>query len=192
MNNLEEIHKFRIFNKLKSIYRFNSVENRKESTAEHSWSTLILADFFLTKYPELNLDKLKVYEYIMYHDVVEIYAGDTPLIPGKEFNDKHEREEKAAKKLHKDLPEALREKYYKMYLDYESQKTKESRFVKAIDALDAEIHEMDYKEDWIGWSKEFLYSKKMKYFEEFPQLKEMFIEITEHLESQGYFDQSTK
>lgn len=77
---IDDINKFRLFNKLKSVYRFSSVDNRKESTAEHTWSAMILADFFLTK-TEIKLDRLKIYELLMYHDVAEIYARDTPFIP---------------------------------------------------------------------------------------------------------------
>ncbi len=77
---IEEINKLKIFNKLKTITRSSSVDNRKESTAEHTWSALVLADFFLTK-TNTKLNRLKVYELLMYHDVAEIYAGDTPLHP---------------------------------------------------------------------------------------------------------------
>ncbi len=33
---IDDIHKFRLFNKLKSVYRFSSVDLRKESSAEHT------------------------------------------------------------------------------------------------------------------------------------------------------------
>src|SRR3989344_2474871 len=57
---IKGIHKFRTFNKLKSVYRKNSVANRKESSAEHSWSCLLLADFFLSKL-DLNFDEKREY-----------------------------------------------------------------------------------------------------------------------------------
>ena len=44
---MDEIHKLRLFNKLKSVCRYNTVDNRKESSAEHSWSCLIIVDFFI-------------------------------------------------------------------------------------------------------------------------------------------------
>ncbi|WP_457619098.1 HD domain-containing protein, partial [Lutibacter sp.] len=140
---MDDINKFRIFNKLKTVYRFNSVENRKESSAEHSWSCLILADFFLSKF-NFNLDRLKVYELLMYHDVVEIEAGDTPLHPEVKRLSKSEKEKKAMELLHKDLPTPLNEKFVKLFTEFEEQKTLESKFAKAIDALDAVIHELDY------------------------------------------------
>lgn len=185
---MEDIHKFRIFNKLKTVYRFNSVGNKKESSAEHSWSCLILADFFLSKF-DFNLNRLKVYELLMYHDVVGIETGDTPLNPKIKRQDNSEKEKKAAKLLHKELPIPLNDKFLKLFTEFEEQKTLESKFAKAIDALDAEIHEIDYKQDWKGWTEEFLISKKLKFFEEFPELKKVFFEIIDYLKENNYFDQ---
>ncbi len=185
---MKAINKFRTFNKLKSTYRFNSVENRKESSAEHTWSCLILADFFITKF-NLKLDKLKVYELLMYHDVVEIEAGDTPLHPNMKEQNKSEKEKKAMKILYKKLPTPLNKKFYNLFEEYEEQKTKESKFAKAIDALDAVIHELDYKEDWKDWSEEFLMNKKLKFLEEFPEVKKIFFEIINYLKENNYFNQ---
>ena len=185
---MEDIHKFRIFNKLKTIYRFNSVENRKESSAEHSWSCLILADFFLSKI-NFSVDRLKVYELLMYHDIVEIEAGDTPLHPEIKRVGKFEKEKKAMELLHKNLPTPLNDKFLNLFTEFEEQKTLESKFAKAIDALDAEIHELDHKQDWKGWTEEFLISKKLKFFEEFPELKKVFFEILDYLKENDYFNQ---
>lgn len=185
---MEDIHKFRTFNKLKSNYRLNSVEDRKESSAEHSWSCLILADFFLSKI-DYNLDRLKVYELLMYHDVIEIEVGDSPLHPEIKRLDKAEDEKKAIEILYKEFPTPLKDKFIELFTEFEEQKTLESKFAKAIDALDAPIHELDYKQDWKGWSEEFLVSKKLKFFEEFPELKEVFLEIVVYLKKNNYFDQ---
>ncbi len=153
MNNLFNIRKFY---QLKHVERNAPVGKRKESPAEHSWSCLILADYFLNKMKKKDgeaLDRLKVYELLMYHDVVEIEAGDICI----------SKEEK--------------------------RKTKEAKFAKAIDALDAEIHELDYKEDWKGWTEEFLRRKKGPLVEEFPELKQAFEEIMQYAKEEGYFDQ---
>ncbi|MBI4154275.1 HD domain-containing protein [Candidatus Woesearchaeota archaeon] len=185
---MDEIHRFRILNRLKSIHRLNSVGDRKESSAEHSWSCLLLADFFLSK-NDYGLDRLKVYELLMYHDVVEIEAGDTPLHPELKHTGKKEKEQKAAELLGESLPDSIRKKFSRLFHEFEEQKTKEARFAKAIDALDAEIHEIDYKKDWKGWSKEFLVEKKGHLFAEFPELNKAFYVIMEYLMENGYFDQ---
>ena len=186
MPSIKELNKLRIFNRLKSVYRLNSVDKRKESSAEHSWSCLILADFFLSK-TKRKINRLKVYELLMYHDVVEIEAGDSPLHPGIKHLDKKEKEKKAVEILRKDLPFPLNSKFARLFKEFEEQKTIESRFAKAIDAMDSEIHEMDHKEDWDGWTAEFLKEKKAKYFEEFPELKKTFSTLMKYLIKNGYF-----
>lgn len=186
---MKEILKFKEFNKLKKIYRMNSVGNRKESSAEHTWSSLILADYFLEKI-NLKINRLKIYEILIYHDVVEIQAGDTPLSPYQNNNqNKAEIELKAAKILKNKLPKLQAEKFYKLFLEFEEQKTIEARFAVAIDKLDAVIQEIDYKKDWKGWNKKFLLQKKEKYFIEFKEIHKEFLKIVKYLEKEGYFNQ---
>ena len=75
---MDELQRIRKLYKLKCVYRDSSVGNRKESSAEHSWSCLMLADYFMKKI-KLKINKMRVYELLMYHDLVEIEAGDTPV-----------------------------------------------------------------------------------------------------------------
>jgi putative hydrolase of HD superfamily len=185
---MQEIWKLNILNRLKSVYRANSVDSRKESAAEHTWSALMLADYYSSLVSQ-DLDKLRVYELLMYHDVVEIFAGDTPLDPNNEVEDQQEKEFKAAAALRDELPDSLQDKYWKLFMEFEEGRTVEARFARAIDTFDAIIQALDYKEDWAGWSKEFLVSRKEKYFEEFPELLKEFHQIVEYLVAEGYFDQ---
>ena len=187
-----ELHQLRKFYELKNVERTARVGNRRESPAEHTWSALILADYFLSKMErerENKLDRLKVYELLMYHDVVEIEAGDVNLLDEHTRKDKKENEMKAAHVLHKKLPSELGTKFLILFQEYEDGKTKEARFVKAIDALDAEIHELDYKEDWKGWTEEFLRKKKGPLMEEFPEMKKLFEESLKFCKKEGYFEQ---
>ncbi len=182
------INQLRKFYELKKVERANSVGSRKESPSEHSWSCLILADYFLSKMKS-NLDRLKVYELLMYHDVVEIEAGDVNLLHEQGRQHKQEREKQAAHVLHQHLPLELRNKFLTLFHEYEEGKTTEARFAKAIDALDAVIHELDYKKDWKGWTEEFLRQKKGPLFEEFPELKTVFEESVTFAREEGYFNQ---
>ena len=91
--------------------------------------------------------------------------------------------------LKDNIPEVLSSKFVSLFNEYEERKTLEARFAKAIDALDAEIHELDYKEDWAGWTEEFLRSKKEKYLEEFPEMKEVFEKTVSFCKENGYFNQ---
>jgi putative hydrolases of HD superfamily len=184
---ISDIQKLRRIYKLKEVYRLNSVGNRKESSAEHTWSCLVLAEFFLEQHPKLN--KSKVFELLLFHDFVEIEAGDTQLAPGIVREEKTLKEKNAAMSLSKKLPKEFGVKYLKLFEEFEEQKTPEAKFAKAIDAFDAELHEMDYKKDWKGWTEEFLRKSKEKYFVDFPILKKAFEETTEYAKNRGYFNQ---
>jgi putative hydrolases of HD superfamily len=188
---MHDIYKFRIMYKLKSVYRFAHVDDRNESTAEHIWSALMLADYVLdiSGKQALKIDRLKVYELLMYHDIVEIYSGDTPLDPKNKDNNQAIRENIAFKRLVKELPEELASKYRLLHDEFENMKTIESRFAKAIDKLDGQLHEMDYKKDWKGWNEIFLRDTMTKYFTEFPVIMEMFEEFLKYANENGFFDQ---
>jgi putative hydrolase of HD superfamily len=185
---MTELDKFRIFYKLKNVERLNSVKNRKENPAEHTWSALMLADYFITKFYSDNLDRLKVYELLMYHDIVEIESGDTPLSPNHDKSHQKILEAKSAIILSKKIPESLSKKYLHLFNEFELATTREAKFAKAVEQLDAEIHEMDYKEDWKGWTEEFLRKHKQKYFKEFPELEVFFEESLEYCKNNGFFE----
>src|SRR3989338_790984 len=122
---MKELQKLRKFYQLKTVYRKNTVTGRKESSAEHSWSCLILADYFLSQMKE-KLDRLKVYELLMYHDVVEIEAGDVCISDEEGRKDKNERELQAMHILTKQIPKVLKDKFVALFTEFEAGKTREA------------------------------------------------------------------
>lgn len=182
----DEIQRFRTFNRFKSVYRRNSVGDRKESCAEHTWSALVLADMFLTHNTH-NLDTLRVYELLLYHDAVEIITGDTPLHPDVPPEDKTQAEALAAQELARHIPQSLKHKYLALHNEYAKQRTPEARFAKAVDALDALILALDHPEDFEGYTKEFFLEKKGPVFEEFPEIKDVFYDVLTYIDEQGHF-----
>lgn len=187
---INDIFKFKIINRLKSVYRLNSVDNRHENTAEHTWSALVLADYYMNKY-SLGVDREKVFELLIYHDLQEIYSGDFPLSPRKEHRGKkslqQEHELSAEKKLSSELPQTLKEKYHAAFVEFSEQKTRESKFAKCIDSFDSVIHELDYKSDWRGYTKNFLIEKKEAYFLDFPDILGEFHAVLDWMERNEYF-----
>jgi len=190
---MHDIDKFRVIYKLKSISRYATVDNRKESSAEHTWSSLILADYILTKV-HLNIDRLKIYELLMYHDLMKIHAGDTPINPNIENQHKVEinqlqKEKQAFHKIITELPENLSKKYESIYTEYVESISEEAKFARAIEELDSSIQELDYKKDWIGFSEEFLRKKKTIWYKEFPIIMEIFEEFLKYCNENGFFNQ---
>jgi len=184
---MDELDKFRVIYKLKGVYRNSTVGNRRESSAEHSWSCLLLADFLLD-FVDKDIDRLKVYELLMYHDLVEVYAGDVVLHPENvvDKEGKKKDEEAAALLLKGKLPSSFGSRYSKLYFEYEERKSDEAKFAKAVDALDSMIHELGNKENWKCWTRDFLVKNKLCYFEDFPRIEKLFFEILGYLEEEGY------
>lgn len=169
---------------LKSVYRAASVDDRKESSAEHSWSCIMLADYFLNF--ERSLDRLWVIELLLYHDLVEIETGDVPIHHEDERNGKAKEEKEAAQKLLEELPMGMGEKFDALFDEYQKQATPEARFAKGIDKLDALFHELDYKKDWEGWTEEMVRKYHGKAVQEFDCLNEAFEKILEYAKANGY------
>lgn len=186
---MESINKLRKFYHLKNVERACSVGKRKESSAEHSWSCLILADYFLNQMEDQKIDRLKVYELLLYHDVVEIETGDIGITEIEKRKGKKESEKKAVQKLKSEFPQLIGEKFSRLFNEFEEMETKEAKFAQAIDKLDAQIHELDYKDDWKGWTEEMLREFFEKSISEFKELKEVFEKLIIYVKEQGYFDQ---
>ena len=106
-----------------------------ESVAAHSWGVAFIASQLC---PE-NLNRERVLEMCIIHDLAEVRVGDiTPY-------DKISKSEKKALELEAFESMKITTGSRELFIEYESQKTPESRFVRFVDKLDmalqAEIYE---------------------------------------------------
>jgi len=171
--------------KLKEIERSGKVLERKESTAEHTWSSMMLAEYFL-KQMSHDLDELKVLKLILYHDVVEIEAGDVHIV--NQTPEKAEKEQQAFEKLKDLIPIELKDEYSEYFHEYENRTSKEAKFAKAIDALEPMIHWLNDKPAWkaSGFTEENLKEFKEKHLVEFPELMDFYKRLIEYLKQEDY------
>jgi putative hydrolase of HD superfamily len=106
---------------------------RRETDTEHSFHLAMLGWYLCGSYP--NLDKNKVIQYALAHDIVEIHAGDVMAVGRTEEQQtiKDRREAEALIKLKQDWPD------FPDLTDtietYGQQSDPESIFVKALDKL---------------------------------------------------------
>lgn len=184
---MEDLDKLRKVYGLKKVRRVTLAGDRRESSAEHTWSAMIVANYFLDE--EKNLDRLKVLKLLMYHDLIEVEVGDTPFHPDHKRAEKEKKEMDALDGFSKKLPERMGEEFKQYFIEYEESKTLEAKFAKAIDALDPLLNELDNKPMWKGWTEKFIRDKKQKYFEPFPTLKAFFDQTLKYASSNGYFSQ---
>ncbi|MEU6663461.1 HD domain-containing protein [Streptomyces sp. NPDC046821] len=72
---------------------------------------------------------------VLLHDLVEIYAGDTPLYDSAAGLDQEEREVAAAGELFSLLPPDQAQHMRALWDEFEERRTPEARFAKAMDRL---------------------------------------------------------
>lgn len=183
----EDIEKIETIIKVKESQRFGIVGDRLESSAEHTFSCVLLAQYFIKKIP-YKLDELRVIKLLSYHDIQNVFFKDINLNTTG-WEQKKELEKEAFKKTINNLPEAISGDYEKYYTEFEELKTTESRFAKAIDVLEPVIHAYNKKEHWKlnKWTEMDLRKHKEKYLEEFPVLLKFFNDFIEFANKNDYF-----
>lgn len=183
---MEIIKRLNKMYELKSVYRFTSVGDRKESTAEHSWSSIMLADYFMTTLG-IKVDRVKVYELIMYHDLAEIETWDIWANDFEWRKNKKELELKAMKKLSDEIPVVLKDKYIELYNEFEEKATLEAKFANAVEKIDAEIQCIFVKKDWEWWDEEMVENIKWIHYKEFPEIYDLCKKMINYCKENKYF-----
>lgn len=125
-----------ILDQFKSIFRANYVggQSRKENDAEHTWHMAMFA-LLLQQELSMQIDLEQTLKLILTHDLVEIYAGDTPAYDAHGHLDKEERERRAAHTLFAHLPEDLRTQLDDWWHEFEAGHTPEAKYARALDKL---------------------------------------------------------
>lgn len=121
---------------LKTTARANWVysEARFETVAEHNWHALLLAMLFADAAPE-GVDHNRVRDLLIVHDLVEVYAGDTPIWDDVAVATEAERERQAGERLMAMLPDDVFPRFDPLWREYQAQQTPEAWFARAIDTL---------------------------------------------------------
>lgn len=176
--------------KLKHIFRQNIVTGttRNENDAEHSWHLAIMA-MMLYEYSKVPVDVLQVIKMVVIHDLVEIYAGDTYCYDKRGYEDKAEREERAAEKLFVMLPEDQSEEIWNLWREFEELKTSEAKFAACLDRVQPLI--LNYNTNGHTWRRpgvtsEMVLKRNELLKENAPEIWEYAKEIIEDSIKKGY------
>ena len=110
-----------------------------ESVAGHSWGVAFLAMQICP--PEL--DRLKVIEMAVCHDVAEVRVGDITPHDGISSEEKVRVETEAMLSLSKGFPRG--DRMLELYREYEVGETAEARFLKLCDKLDMAFQSYVYQ-----------------------------------------------
>lgn len=125
--------------RMKAVLRESPVAavQRRENDAEHSWHLALMA-LVLERHAAAAIDRERVLEMLLVHDLVEVYAGDVPL---HELQDdaararQAAREREAADRLFAIPPTEVGERLRAAWEEFEAHRSPESRFARAMDRL---------------------------------------------------------
>jgi putative hydrolase of HD superfamily len=152
-----------------------------ESDTEHSFNLAMTAWFIAEYFPEL--DKGKVIQLALVHDLVEVHAGDTfAFAEQAQLDSKAEREAAAQKQLTTEWPDF--KGMHKAIAEYETRHTPEARFVYAMDKIMPVL--TIYLNEGLTWhekqiSLERLHKEKMAKMTAFPEVLVYWEELYELL-----------
>ncbi|MEU6136776.1 HD domain-containing protein [Nocardioides sp. NPDC047086] len=123
--------------RLKTILRASplAAADRRENDAEHSWH-LALMVLLLAEYADEPIDVGHAIKLVIIHDMIEIYAGDSPVFDPAAVVDQVERELAAADRLFTMLPPDQAGEIRALWDEFEAAATPEARFCKAMDRLE--------------------------------------------------------
>ena len=177
--------------KLKQILRQSVLidDRRRENDAEHSWHLAVMAMLLFEYVKEEEVDLLRVMKMVLIHDIVEIDAGDTFAYDEKGYEDKREREMKAAERIFNILPQDQAEKMNELWLEFEEQETPEACYAASLDRLQPLL--LNYNSEGHTWKKpgvnsEKVYQRMAIIKESTPDIWEYVVEIIEDSISRGY------
>ncbi len=166
---------------LKELQRANWVHSTPwfENVAEHSWHATLLAMLFADAAPE-ETDHGNVLDLLVVHDLVEVYAGDTPAYDEAPRETEAERELVAGERLMALLPEGIRNRFDALRREFQGQETEEARFARAIDTLHPLI--ISYSQGGQGQSNatltpSMILNRKRPTIEAYPVLWELVLRL---------------
>ncbi|MSW53268.1 MAG: HD domain-containing protein [Actinobacteria bacterium] len=119
---------------MKAVLRQSHVAavDRPENDAEHSWHLALMA-IVLAEHAAEPVDRARVVELLVLHDLVEVYAGDVPLHDDAAMVGQAEREVAAADRLYALLPAEQGARLRAAWEEFEAHVTPEARFARAMD-----------------------------------------------------------
>jgi putative hydrolase of HD superfamily len=121
--------------KLKQVSRKTILtdRSREENSAEHSWH-IAMAVFLFSEYAQdQEINWYRVLKMLLVHDLVEIDAGDTYCYDHQGRKDQAQREEAAAQRIFKILPQNQSRSFRALWEEFENRETPESKYANALD-----------------------------------------------------------
>lgn len=177
--------------KLKQILRQSVITGslRNENDAEHSWHLAVMAILLAEYAAAKDIDVLRVVKMVLIHDLVEIDAGDTYCYDAKGYEDKDQREQRAADRIFNLLPEDQAREIMELWREFEDLATPEARFAASLDRIQPLI--LNYHTNGHTWKKpgvnsQMVYKRNAVAEENAPELFDYVKETIESSIAKGF------
>lgn len=123
--------------RLKDVFRASplAAARQRENDAEHSWHLAMMV-MLLAEHADEPVDVGHTMRLVLVHDLVEIYAGDSPVFDAAARVGQREREEAAAERLFPLLPPDQAAALRALWDEFEAGSSPEARFGRAMDRLE--------------------------------------------------------
>ena len=136
MNPKELLEILSVAEKLKCNTRHcDTSSGRRESVAEHSWRTALMAMLLTEEFPEADMDK--VIRMCLIHDMGEAFTGDIPTFAKTGADTR--KEDDILLNWVSTLPEDAREEWTALLTEMNAMETREAKIYKALDKMEAVI-----------------------------------------------------
>ena len=177
---------------MKQIFRQTTLidGSRYENDAEHSWHLALMA---MTLYEHCALDGVcidRVLRMAIVHDLVEIYAGDTPAQDIAANVGKEEREREAADKLFALLPHEQAQEYRSLWEEFDAMETPDAIYASAVDRFQSMflIHQSGTGSAWVKFkaTTERVYKRMLPIKTAIPSLWQWVEDVVEENVAKGF------
>lgn len=163
-NFVNELKFLKIAENLKKELRHSWLSNgRHESVAEHSWRLSLMVIRYAHKLDQ-KIEIEKALQLALIHDLAEAKVGDIPIfncVTAASKKQKYENEHQAMLEIKAMIADKNGDEIYNLWMEYEKQETPESKFVKALDKLEALIQHNEADLDtWTEQEKRILFQYK--------------------------------
>lgn len=143
-------------------------KNRKESVADHSWRTALMAMLLSGEMEFMNIDMNKVIRMCLIHDLGETFTGDIPTFEKTASDTKNE--DTFFLDWVNSFPSPQKEEWLELLKEMEQMITPEAKTYKALDKLEAVIaHNESDISTWIPleYDLQLTYGKENVQFSEY-------------------------
>ncbi len=181
----KDLEFYKMLEGIKKVTRYQPFKELQENVAGHCYMTIVLAFDIMNKY-NLKLNKEHVLEMLLYHDLPEIgMTFDFPAdVVARTENMQAKKAELEQAKVENISETYSRKQIKKLFIEFETKKTREALFANLMDKLEAAIHIATNKCSGFKCNEdyEFIINYFAVYAKHFPELNKLISAVRNNLQ----------